>query len=432
MPWWSKEEDSHWWSKQQDHSHKTQQQHQTQAAKYYAVRLVDLDDKEVSVHFPSPSKYAFDKLAGQYQVIRGEEKAKAKTLDTIVMPIEHGIWMKRQRIAPLACAYHATKGVLKNLFGVEFSQEDEAWFLGHGLLQPGGLPMPDTLRVIQGLIAPYNFRVSRVRILPGLAVRGNMLEWRPILGMNPMALADRGTTNAEYAEAVGQPLVQVNNLYRMEYNAEPFTAGVVCEASEKSEHGHASYAAPRRKTTGDELISYQIARVSADPWVMEPPEWPYVEAEIEEVLDIWAMVRREDTEKKERIFELVDDVPATDKSMKLLARVNAGICPMCRAGEIAKDHAMCGSCWSAIWDGYKCPDKYCDAQFYTRPPHYRGANSAVGALEATCSKCNSFVNLGARDDAGARLALRALAGRFEDTDVEEWQFYVEFQKAGAV
>lgn len=402
-------------------------------SKAYAVRLVDEKDKEVSLHYPTESTWAFDKLSAKYQVLRAKDKTE---IDTIVVPAEQALFSTRLRVAPLACAFHATKGVLKNLFGVELSSEDEDWFLNHGLLEPGGLPMPHTLRVIQGLISPYNFRIARVRITPGFTLKGNLLEWRPLLGMNPMALADRGTTNAEYAEATGEPLEQVNNLYRMEYNATPFTAGVVCEASDGNACGHASYAAPRRKASGREWMSYQLSRTSSDPWTLEEPTWEYIQAPEEAFLDVWAMIRVE--EKSAFMGEppaqprlALEEPPAKEGGTKLLAFKNSGTCCMCGKGEVSTKEPICGECWTIIWDGYSCPDKYCGAELYKRPPKFLSADLGQGTLHTECRRCNEPIEIHAATDEGVQMALRAIAGRFTKQDRENWEFYAQMQAAGA-
>lgn len=409
---WTSEREEEWWRGVHD---TPKPKANSYGVKQYAVRLVDLEDKEVSVHWPTESQWAFDKLAGMFKVCKAQNK---KQVDTIEIPVERAAYLKRQRVAPLACAYHSAKACAKNLFGVEFTREDEEWFLGHGLLKPGGLPMPDTLRVVQGLIAPYDLRIARVRIQPGLSIKGNLREWRAILGMNPMAIADRSTTNEEYAEQTGMPLGEVNNLFRMEYNPVPYAGGVVCESSATSEFGHASYAAPRRRPTGNEWLSYKFSRVAGDPWLDKIPEWDYVEADVEEVLDVYGIIREEEKRNAppvQRTFELEEP-----KEPKLLAFQNAGKCVMCGEWDVPKEDPICGLCWYVIWDGYKCPDKKCAVDFGKASPEYVGGDAEKGELLGKCPTCKQELHLRAKEDEGAHLALRALAGRFNKADRDDW------------
>lgn len=172
---------------------------------------------------------------------------------------------------PLMCVYDAVKTYCRDLLGVTLSTEDEEFFIKHPLVSEDGVPFPSTLRVVQELIDPYGLRISRVVIQKNYNVKGDIMQWRSMLGINPLALADRSTSNADFS-------VQMNNKvdtsgFRFEYDNTPLFPAVACGivggANTGWTGGHAAFIPPRRRVTGA-LMTFQIARAEHVHWKKQP------------------------------------------------------------------------------------------------------------------------------------------------------------------
>lgn len=168
---------------------------------------------------------------------------------------------------PLMCTYDAVKKYLKCLYGVELVSADEDFFIEHPLVEDTGVPMAHTLRVIQELIEPYGFRVSRVQMTPGVSARGDLRQWANVLGVNPLASTDHMTTNAEWYAQMEKDTAK----YQFEYSAVGLAPAVQCTGGANgSGVGHASYRAPRERQPGEVQLSLQMRREHEVTWRRQP------------------------------------------------------------------------------------------------------------------------------------------------------------------
>ena len=145
-------------------------------------------------------KLSWDKLVNLYP--KGEGK-KGEPDPVIMMPLKHIMVKKTKkwRKTPLLCGLQATRDYLEAILGVKLSKEDKSFYEDHPLLEEDGLPTASTLRVVQEMVDPYGLRISRVRVQQGLHLTGDLKLWRKILGVNPMALTDKDSTNLDAANA---------------------------------------------------------------------------------------------------------------------------------------------------------------------------------------------------------------------------------------
>lgn len=175
--------------------------------------------------------------------------------------------------SPLMCTYDATKNYLESILGIKLSEEDREFFSQHPLVQTDGVPFPDTLRVVQELVEPYGVFISRVQIAQGYSVRGDIRQWRRVLGINPMALGDRMTSNAEFEERTGGKVSTED--FRFEFTNEPLFPSVSCgvigatQGVTGSTGGHAVFVPPRRRANGS-LLAFQLSRGAETVWHIPP------------------------------------------------------------------------------------------------------------------------------------------------------------------
>lgn len=190
---------------------------------------------------------------------------------------------EKHKKKPLMCLYTAVEEYVEKMLGIRFTYEDREFFEQHLLATSDGVPLPDTLRVAQELIDPYGLRISRVRLAPGMPPRGDLAQWRSILGINPIALGDRQTSNAEY-----QLQVKDTTDYAFEHSATALFPSVACGSTSDvtvvsgSGGGHALYVPPRRRANGA-ILSFQIDRNYAVGWKRYPVFPAIADAKGEEV-----------------------------------------------------------------------------------------------------------------------------------------------------
>ncbi len=175
---------------------------------------------------------------------------------------------KKYKPKPLMCTYDATKAYCEAILGIKFSVEDSEFFESHPLVQSDGVPFPDTLRVVQELIDPYHLRISRVQMMPNYSVKGDIRQWRKVLGVNPLALGDKITTNVEFATQTGTDTSQ----YRFEHTPEALFPAIACgvmysdsQVATGTGGGHATYVPPRRRAHGA-MLSFQIDHADRVQW----------------------------------------------------------------------------------------------------------------------------------------------------------------------
>lgn len=184
-----------------------------------------------------------------------------------------------------ACVYQGTQDYISARWGRKLDDSDRRWLAKHPLATDGGIPQEYTATAIQQLIQPYGMRISRIRIRAGSLVLGDHnMQWAQALGCNPMALADRRTSNADAAAAMGLDPAVADQLWRLEFSDRPLPGSIIGErgwtnttgVSVGSLGGHARYLAPRAGS-GDWFISIQLAPEHEVDYLIAPPDPEYIE-----------------------------------------------------------------------------------------------------------------------------------------------------------
>ena len=184
-----------------------------------------------------------------------------------------------------ACVYSATQDYVSARWGRRLDDSDRRWLARHPLATDSGVPQEYTLTAIQQLVAPYGMKISRVRLRAGALVLGDqIMQWAMALGCNPMALADRRTSNAAAAALMGMDESAANALWRLEFSDTPLAGSIVGErgwsngtgVSVGSMGGHARYLAPRAGA-GDWFVSIQLEPEANVEYLVPPPDPEYVE-----------------------------------------------------------------------------------------------------------------------------------------------------------
>jgi hypothetical protein len=333
----------------------------------FLIRVVDDDGKVLAETFGYGSVYSYNEfLKLNYPLteeVLGDGKIKVFTVpkvwDTALGVLRPG------KKNPLKCNYHAVRNYLGSLFGVVLSTDDEEFFENHPCVQQDGVPMQDTLRVIQELVDPYGFRISRVQMAPGVSVAGDLIQWRRILGVNPAALADKGTTNADWRRQVPEDVAE----YNFEYSEIPLRPSITCAvmADPKGQnvttglsHGHASYTAPRGKITKDSvMLSVQLQRKEMVKWNAEP-KYAEVGAGVEQepivVIDLGKCWQLRNAGTGTKVYS-VDK--RGDSALD-------NYCYVCRGYDFKTPSVVAGNppgvcirCWEEQTGGAFCTDKNC-------------------------------------------------------------------------
>lgn len=186
-----------------------------------------------------------------------------------------------------ACVYNASDDYLQGRWGVKLHSTDKDWLASHPLATDDGIPQADFVTCVHELVAPYDFKVNRVRVAAGSLLLGDhMLKWMGALGCNPFAMADRKTTNAEAAKKMNMTLEEANALWRFEFHSDPLPGSIVGEkgwsnnastgVKTGSFGGHARYLAPRAKSAYNWFGCIQLERSHLVSYLSEPPAVEYV------------------------------------------------------------------------------------------------------------------------------------------------------------
>lgn len=252
--------------------------------KMQPVRLVGQIAEDGAVSMVRPIENYEDRLwltaSKEYEVRieEGKELLLIPKANVQLVQVTHGYRQKG------SCQFQAIKSYVRNMFGVEFSNEDSEFFQKHPLVEEEGTPMMNTLRVAQELVDPYELRVKRCIVTPDTAISGDLEQWQAILGCNPDAMWDRSTSNLMYAEKSGIPIEKVNELFRFEFSTRMIRPCVSCGATLgeakvaedgtftlHGRGGHASYFAPREKGGGgDRVVQFQLGRAQDVRWNQQP------------------------------------------------------------------------------------------------------------------------------------------------------------------
>lgn len=385
---------------------------------------------------------------------------------------------------PLMCGFHATKSYMNAMFGMSLDLDDEKFYETHPAVKPNGLPAAETLRVIQELIDPYGLRVSRVRLTPGVSVPPELLLWFNHLGVNPLALSDRITSNAEFAEASGMDLGEVDKMFRLDFGEKPLKPGIICTSGNVGTGygtvgGHAQYGGPRCKIAKADM-SLQLTRVALDPWgelgapkfadlgefdsaTTEPDlyqMWLAAYASPEFMgralkqpfgSDIDARIRirpsairaYEESRKRTTSFPTTPIIHPDRGTVHATGSVRSistykDRCRVCdtKLNEAELNHSarFCFPCWGVLFYNTRCEREYsngavCGCDWFELLPKYKGFDPTLAQIKFTCTKCNMLWYWECEDKAGVgdvyRLALKALRWGLTRDELERWRRHLQ-------
>lgn len=167
-----------------------------------------------------------------------------------------------------ACVFTATDDYLAARWGRKLHTTDRDWMAEHQLSTDDGVPMEYMALVVHAMLEPYGMGVSAIRVRKGsLSAGDGLLPFISALGVNPFALIDRETSNAQAAEKLGMTLAEANKLWRVEFHDDPlpgctiigekgWTSGSGVQTG--SFGGHSRYLSPRARP-GNWAISIALA-----------------------------------------------------------------------------------------------------------------------------------------------------------------------------
>ena len=214
------------------------------------------------------------------------------------------------------CAFDATNGFMKAIGFGGLDEADRTWYKNHPLTVASGLQQAYTLGVLEALVQPYGLGISKVFVRRGMALFEEQVEWAEILGINPMAATDRGTSNAAYIASLGE-LAEVMGETADKYGFEiveelPMGKPIVSMAGTRQATtgfagggGHASYHGPRSKVH-DWSMAVQYDRI--EKCTRNKPFVPYEEAETQNlILDQSKCLDKNGKTWKETIFNNSSD-----------------------------------------------------------------------------------------------------------------------------
>lgn len=358
----------------------------------------------------------------------------------ITVPVEH--WLEctqdvspfGRSQSPLMCTYDAVDKYCESLMGVRLCTDDRDFFKTHPLVETDGVPFQHTLRVVQELIDPYGLRISRVQVAPGLSLKGDILQWRKVLGINPMALTDRQTTNKDF----GQP-----GDYRFEYHTEALFPAVSCGIVGYAENGvstgqsggHATYVPPRRRALAA-MLSFQIDRAEHVLWKKQPVFEPVAEhvAIIKTSYDADEWWRKfKDSNYKGKAETLAAKVQGTvTKWMSDGKKPTPGIedltlCRHCSRHSASQRHTfgvpgLCDDCWSQLFcRETDCTSQACKDAIGRAVPRLKFVELTVqsGIVHFECNRCKTVYYIDKTASKKMKKLIEALIEWQVDFEIEE-------------
>ena len=343
------------------------------------------------------------------------------------------------------CVFTATNDYMQARWGRKLDDTDRRWLASHPLATDNGVPQEYTATCIDQLVSPYGLRVARVRLRAGSLVLGESITaWMQALGVNPFAMADRKTSNAEAAAKMGMTLDAANALWRCEFSEQPLPCSIIGErgwtngngVSTGSYGGHARYLAPRG-AAGDWFISAQLDTDDRVQYLVPPPDPEYVERLGDPTLIVGkikqptgdALIAIKTNTKWHRPDEappvttatvvtpnLVPTTPKADsppktvefdpwpdpaqdrlafdkKVMEQMEGKQSGfVCECCNSrtllSEAFEEYTVCMLCVEEAWVGMHCPD--CDVSLTAKPPI---PTATTDQYEWECVRCGSAIGV---------------------------------------
>lgn len=387
-------------------------------SKHDVVGVIIVHDGEKAVGMTLVERsygWSWDKYVDAF----GVKQVEGIDHPVVYIPEANAVWARRR---PLSCLFQATKQLVANINGVQLDKDDEDFFDVHPLATESGVGLHHTVRVMQELIEPYNLKVSHIRIMPGIAPKGDLLQWVDVLGMNPLALGDNVTTNEEFAKITGMSLEEATARYHMEYSTEFMRPAVLCAVSgydKGNTLGHAEYVGPRGKRPGKEpWLQVQVGREVQ--WA-KPPVFGEVEDLAGKELSLWNSLGpngkpMSDWPSKAYVSPHAHQRPDSLVGSKTVSAIIAPTgerfdCYVCqtRMPREARIGANCCSvCWYSLWKKFDCGE--CKQKLVKdgKPPTLRGlvrvrAVDGAGnlkpdsewAIKVHCPHCHEINDLAA-------------------------------------
>lgn len=182
---------------------------------------------------------------------------------------------KFRKTTPMACLYNAIDAYMVGLLGRKLDRADHDFFDAHPLTAREGVSQPNTLRVVHEITEPYGVCIARVRAWPGTMLGGDLKQWVNVLGMNPLAMLDRQTSNKGFCAKTGLPLDEADRKFRFEFSEEPLRPAISCGSytqgkdGAKTAMGHASYESPRSPSLSH-ILQFQLTHREKINWEQEP------------------------------------------------------------------------------------------------------------------------------------------------------------------
>jgi len=183
------------------------------------------------------------------------------------------------------CVYRAIKKFVEALGLGSLTPGDEKFFKTHPRVNSDGVAKANVLAVSHGLVVPWGLGITRVWV-PRLSSLGEQhLEFARALGMNPKAMVDYSTSNAELLKLLeideySQQAMEINEAFRFEFVDTPpgpcivmlsnygssakKTGGVTVQgqwSSTVAGMGHADFVGPRDALYGNWQIAFRIGRL---------------------------------------------------------------------------------------------------------------------------------------------------------------------------
>lgn len=192
------------------------------------------------------------------------------------------------------CVFDGIDDARKSLGMGSFDIADKNYFKNHPSVDSGGVQRSGVLGVAHALLKPWGLGIKDVYLPRGAPINPEHAEFRSALGVNPKALANSSTTDAEFVEELiegGVPKETAIGFVKdihWHYVDEPprpcvimythgnsGTAAVAAGAT----GGHAMFIGPRAKSKDGWLIAITIGRIGIDvTYDIEPLE-KYVKVE---------------------------------------------------------------------------------------------------------------------------------------------------------
>lgn len=178
------------------------------------------------------------------------------TMDEQGRIILHKVKTKRMSRTVQCCAYEAANNFIQAMLGGKLEVGDKDWYQNHPLVEPSGLPQNVAVTLINDLVAPYGIGVSEVFLPIGSVVAE---DWKPVLGVNPLANLDNSTSDEEYEKLFGESAEQFKLRFQ---SGSPCGAIVMYRASgnHASGGGHAEFIPPRGRVR-DYVLALRLARL---------------------------------------------------------------------------------------------------------------------------------------------------------------------------